>query len=92
MVSFDVKSLFTNIPLNESIQIILDQCFINSVLYHGFPRKEFEDLLNLALTNCHFLFYGNFYDQIDGVAMGSIHWFHFWLTYFSHVMKRYMVR
>ena len=36
-------------PLNESIQIILDQCFINSRLYQGFPRKEFEELLNLAV-------------------------------------------
>ena len=71
MASFDVKSLFTNIPLNGTIQIILDQCFINTRLYHGFSRKEFEELLNLAVKNCHFLFNGNFYDQIDGVAMGS---------------------
>ena len=42
MASFDVKSLFTNIPLNETIQIILDQRFINSRLYHGFSRKDFE--------------------------------------------------
>ena len=67
MASFDVKSLFTNIPLNGTIQIILDQCFINTRLYHGFSRKEFEELLNLAVKNCHFLFNGNFYDQIDGV-------------------------
>ena len=42
MASFGVKSLFTNIPLNETIQIILDQRFINSRLYHGFSRKDFE--------------------------------------------------
>ena len=58
-------------PLNESIHIILDQCFINSRLYQGLPRKDFEELLNLAVKNCHFLFNGNIYDQIDGVAMGS---------------------
>ena len=71
MASFHVKYLIINIPLNESIQIILDQCFINSRLYHGSSRKLFEELLNLAVKYCHFLFNGNIYDQFDGVAMGS---------------------
>ena len=31
-----------------------------SRLYQGF-----------SLKNCHFLFNGNFYDQVNGVAMGS---------------------
>ena len=27
--------------------------------------------MNLAVKNCHFIFSGKFYDQVDGVAMGS---------------------
>ena len=27
MASFDVKSLFTNIPLDETIDIIINKCF-----------------------------------------------------------------
>ena len=71
MASFDVTSLFTNIPLDETIKIIADQLFSNSNNFEGFSRDEFVKLLNLAVKNCHFIFNGKFYDQIDGVAMGS---------------------
>ena len=71
MASFDVTSLFTNIPLDETIKIIANQLFSNSNNFEGFSRDEFVKLLNLAVKNCHFIFNGKFYDQIDGVAMGS---------------------
>ena len=71
MASFDVTSLFTNIPLDETIKIIVDQLFSNSNNFEGFSRDEFVKLLNLAVKNCHFIFNGKFYDQIDRVAMGS---------------------
>ena len=67
----DVTSLFTNIPLDETIKIIADQLFSNSNNFEGFSRDEFVKLLNLAVKNCHLIFNGKFYDQIDGVAMGS---------------------
>ena len=69
MASFDVTSLFTNIPLDETIEIIAGQLF--SEIFHGFSRVEFVKLLNLAVKNCHFIFNGKFYDQVGGVAMGS---------------------
>ena len=71
MASFDVTSLFTNIPLDETVQIVLDQQFSTNRLFQGFSRKELKDLLNLAMKNCHFVFNGKLYEQIDGVAMGS---------------------
>ena len=71
MASFDVTSLFTNIPLDETIEIIAQQLFHNSKIFHGFSRAEFIKLLNLAVKNCHFIFNGKFYDQVDGVAMCS---------------------
>ncbi len=71
MASFDVKSLFTNIPLDETINIIIDKCFASATHYHSISRDQFRDLLNLSVKNCHFLFNGVLYKQVDGVAMGS---------------------
>ena len=45
--------------------------FSTHIFYHGFKKAEFIELLNLAVKNCHFIFDGKYYDQIDGVAMGS---------------------
>ena len=35
------------------------------------PRSVLKDLLVLATKRSHFVFDGQYYDQIDGVAMGS---------------------
>ena len=72
MVSLDVVSLFTNVPLQATIQIILDKIFIEpDFIYQGFDREDFEKLLKLAVLDTDFLFDGKHYKQIDGVAMGS---------------------
>ena len=80
--SFDVCSLFTNIPLNETINIILDCLFkddeyLDCYLFtdgndvHTLSRSQFKELLELACLDNHFIFNGNMYKQIDEVAMGS---------------------
>jgi hypothetical protein len=71
MASFDVKSLFTNIPLDETINIIINKCFASATNYHAISRDQFRELLNLSVKNCHFLFDGVLYKQVDGVAMCS---------------------
>ena len=71
MASFDVTSLFTNIPLDKTIDIISNCVFANAVRFHGLTRCEFRKLLCFAVKNCHFLFNGVLYQQIDGIAMGS---------------------
>ena len=72
MVSFDVKSLFTNVPLLETINIILNKLFPTEfTLFHGFDKVSFKKLLELAVTDTHFLFNGKLYKQVDGMAMGS---------------------
>ena len=70
MVSFDVESLFTNIPLIESIDLAVDY------IMKGNPdiklgRENLTKLFFFATAQTHFSFLGNFYDQNDGVAMGS---------------------
>ena len=58
MASFDVTSLFTNIPLDETVDIISKRLFSNAVRFHGLTQLEFKKLLGLAVINCSFLFNG----------------------------------
>ena len=71
MASFDVKDLFTSIPIDETIDIILDKVFPGSVLYRGYDR----DLLKKVLENCTknnlFLFDNECFQQVDGAPMGG---------------------
>ena len=71
MASFDVVSLFTNIPVNETIGIIPNALFSDHQFFHGLDRSGFEKLLSLSVKNCHFIFNCRLYQQVDGVAMGS---------------------
>lgn len=69
--SFDVSSLFTSIPLDETIEIALDYVFEEQTTINGLNRKQLKKLVVMATKETHFMFNNNVYDQIDGVAMGS---------------------
>jgi hypothetical protein len=56
---------------DETINIIINKCFASATHYHAISRDQFRELLNLSVKNCHFLFDGVLYKQVDGVAMGS---------------------
>ena len=72
MCSFDAVSLFTNIPLVETIQICLDTLYRDENLAPPtIPEPLFRKLLMKATTEVEFSFDGLIYQQIDGVAMGS---------------------
>ena len=72
MVSYDVDSLFTNIPLNETIDICIDKLYTRrNTLVNGLNKQEFRSILELATKESLFLFDKSYYSQIDGVAMGS---------------------
>jgi hypothetical protein len=70
LVSFDVKNLFTNIPLKETIDLAVDM-----VLDHHkdikMSKVQMRKLFVFATSHTHFLYDGQYYDQIDGVQMGS---------------------
>ena len=73
MISFDVTSLYTNVPIKDTINIIKDliehdQEFSNKT---KIPTSEFLDLVTLVLTKTWFLFNGKYLSQTDGVAMGG---------------------
>ena len=72
MVSFDVESLFANIRLDDCINLAV------KYITEGNPglklissKNELKRLFEFATKETHFLFKGNFYDQVHGVAMGS---------------------
>ena len=67
MVSFDVESLFTNIPLEECIDLAANYTSVGNPDIK-LNKSELRRLFITAQT--HFIFNGSFYDQIDGVAMG----------------------
>ena len=90
MASFDVDSLFTNIPLDETIDICVKKLFGRKHKFKGFSKSEFRSLLQFAVKDNLILFNGKYYIQIDGVAMGSplgptlaniflCHWEEIWL-------------
>ena len=71
MASLDLEYLFTNIPLEETINISCDSLFRNEGKINNFNRNDFEKLFRMALQNNFFNFDGKICKQTDGVAMGS---------------------
>ena len=71
MGSLDVDALFTSIPLDETIDIAIEELFKSSNTVKGLTQKDVRDLLNLATKESLFVFDGEYYFQSDGVAMGS---------------------
>ena len=69
MESLDGDSLFTNVPLQETIHICVNKLFkINSNI-HGLNKKQITEMIYLATKES--IFDTVFYTQVDGVAMGS---------------------
>ena len=68
-VSFDVVSLFTNVPLHETIDLAVN--YIYDAAVAPFSKADLKKLFLFATAQTHFTFKSNIYDQIDGVAMGS---------------------
>ena len=71
MASFDVVSLFTNIPLVETTNIILDNLNDEHLATSSLEKSHMSKLLNLATRDSVFMFGDKMYNQIDGVGMGS---------------------
>ena len=71
MGSLDVDSLFTNIPLEETINICCETLFKETDIYEGYSKSEFKTLLSLASKESYFFFNEVLHKQKDGVAVGS---------------------
>ena len=71
LVSFDVTSLFTNVPLKETIDIILKRIYISKEIVTEIEKENLKKLLFSCTKEVHFSFNEKLYIQNDGVCMGS---------------------
>ena len=62
LVSYDVCSLFTSIPLQETIQIAVELIYQNNPQLKV-TKRELKQLFNFATSGTHFIFNGSFYDH-----------------------------
>ena len=71
MASFGVTSLYANIPIMDSLNIIKD--YVNNddqfTRKTTGPQEKFLDLVNLVLATYWYTFNSQFYRQTDDVGM-----------------------
>ena len=56
MCSFDIKSLFTNVPLDETINICVNELYNSNLNPPMFPKEICQSLLYMAAKNVEFRF------------------------------------
>ncbi len=73
MMSFDVSSLFTNVPIEEAVSVIRDKLQNDESLDERTCLSPacIKELLEVCLRSTYFRYNGNCYEQVDGAAMGS---------------------
>ncbi|XP_064077594.1 uncharacterized protein LOC135195264 [Macrobrachium nipponense] len=73
IASMEVESLFTNVPVDETIQMILDKVYRDpDTPPLNIPEHALRALLEICTKKAPFSDHrGRMYTQIDGVAMGS---------------------
>ena len=71
-VSYDVDSLFTSIPLSETIGFILDGIYVRKKLELFCKKSVFKKLLNKFCKDCTFLEDGRLIRQVDGCPVGGL--------------------
>ena len=69
-VSFDVTSLFTNIPFKKTVNIILKRIYKNNLVSTTLKKRTLKKLILDSCTKTIFSSNGKLYKQIDGVSMG----------------------
>ena len=73
IISYDVKVLFTSVPIQPMISIIKNKLANDKVLHQRISMAihHIISLLKFCLKSTYFVFQGNFYEQKEGAAMGS---------------------
>ena len=71
LCSFDIRSLFTCVPVDEVIDICSNALFKDGQNTSKLDETNFRELMKMATTSVEFLFNGEVYRQSDGIAMGS---------------------
>ena len=73
MVSYDVTALFTSVPIPPALKIIEEKLIQDKDLQQRtrMSIKHIIKLLDFCLRSTYFVFQGQYYEQVEGAAMGS---------------------
>ena len=71
MIFFDVKSLFKNVVLDQTIEITFSKVYQEKKIKTSIPKNNLRELLYQCTKEVHFMFNGEIYIQNDGVAICS---------------------
>ena len=63
MFSFDVKSFFTHVPLEKTIDITLERVYDRKEINTQINRPEMKELLTLCTKTVNFTFYNQFINK-----------------------------
>ena len=69
MANFDIEPLFTNIPLQETIDLCVENLFQDRTHVDNLSKDSFRELLTRTMSESLILFDQQFYKEHDGVAM-----------------------
>ena len=69
-VSFDVKTLFTNVPVKKTINIILDRFYNQKLINTNLQKRTIKKLLLDFYTKAAFSFGNVLCTQCDSLLMG----------------------
>ena len=69
--SFDIELLFTKIPLQETIDLCVENLFQDRTHVNNLSKDYFRELLTRTMSESLILFDQQFHKPHDGVAMGS---------------------
>ena len=69
----DVVSLFTNVPLDQTMLVIRNRLDSDNTLRErtNFLTEDIMSLLEFVLSTTYFQFDGSFYQQVFGAPIGS---------------------
>ena len=71
MASLDIDSLFSNIPLDETIDICVANLYNDNENPLNTPKHDFRNFLHVPAEESFFTFNNKYYKQVDGASMGS---------------------
>ena len=70
-LSYDVTSLFTNVPIDDTIEYIIKEIYTSKRLKPICTKLIMKRLLKKLTADCLFSFNNTLYKQVNGCAMGN---------------------
>ena len=71
-VSFDVESLFTNVPLRKTVNIIIKSFYDDKLIQINLKKQSLKKSLLDACTKTLFMFNSKFYEWTHGFTMRTL--------------------